>query len=156
MQIPQERLEIILSHYAMPVRFLVSAEVNYPTARGVCNVRELGHNTAVLEHVSAHNALYSLEQFGYAVLGQWLEEGRFERVISFEEYLQMRKEYVRFTQIQMRCRRKIQPNTEFPIKLQVKDHRRLYGSYHMATTYSLGKRDFFGEMHFAIIIPEKV
>jgi hypothetical protein len=112
------RLEKILALYEKPYQFLQKVEVDYPAAKGQFLIGTTKYASVPVEHLTAIEAQFCINQLSYVAFAEWICERRFpELQMSFEEYLSYMNEQMLIarTMTQIEFRKKI--STSRPINM---------------------------------------
>jgi hypothetical protein len=146
MDVPSEKLEHILAFYKPEYRVLITARVEDTDAKG--RFAALGSPFMIqpVEHVTAVEAQLCLTQLMYAACSVWAEQGKFGRVIPFDEYLGKMREHVLFVESTLRFSTKLPPNTPFDGKIYNMTLASLCGNYIMTGEAEFG--DFSSQRTF--------
>jgi hypothetical protein len=150
MQVPQERLESVLELYKPECRYLVEATAEYPKAEGKFKLGNTYYTTRKLEHMTSIETQLCLNQLSYSAFGEWLPEGRFDKAMTFDDYLELMKENVFIIESNIRFRKPIPTNGDIQGQIElmkIKRHGELYLAF---LDYDLEQGKSRGNMELAL------
>lgn len=120
MRINDDMLDKVLAIYKPGYRYLQSADMEYPAIEG----RFMLHGTEyveTLQHLTDVEAQLCLNQLCYVFFGQGMVERRWGALdqVTFDEYLDLRKENMFIADSHKRFARETDPRTPFSIRMNL-------------------------------------
>ncbi|MEM7814828.1 MAG: FcoT family thioesterase, partial [Candidatus Aenigmatarchaeota archaeon] len=112
MQVPHETLRRVLELYNPNCRYLVEADVDYPSANGKFILGPTAY-AQDMKHMTAIEAQLCLNQLCYAAFGVWLPQGMLGPAVKFPDYAALMKENMFIIDSRIRFEKPIPKDAEF-------------------------------------------
>lgn len=151
-KIPQENLERILDIYKPDCRYLREACTIYPNAKGTFRLGSTCYTTIPVEHMTAIEAQLCLNQLVFSAFSEWLSESRFDRTISFEEYVLLMKENMFLIDSNIRFKKAIPVNKDVCGQINLLKMKRHGGLYLAFLDYKLEQGKSTGKLEVALTL----
>jgi hypothetical protein len=151
MKVPQEIIGKVLALYKPNYRYLQEVEMEYPIARGRFQLGETEYCEA-LQHLTDVEAQLCLNQLCYVFFGQGVIDKRLEGFedLTFDEYLELRKENVFVTESHKKFHRETNPRDPFYGQIQLMKIRRNVNLYVLKFDFDLNEGASFGKLSTAV------
>ncbi len=132
MKVPKEIIDKVVAVYWPNYRYLKEAEVEYPIGKGQFQLGQTEY-METLQHVTDVEAQLCLNQLSYVFFGQGVIEKKWEGLddLTFDEYLELRKENMFVTESHKKFQRKINPREPFYGQIELMKIRR-HGNIYIA------------------------
>ena len=129
MKLLQENLDKVLEIYTPECRYLKEVSLNYPVAQGVFKLGNTFYSPKNVEHMTAIEVQLCLNQLCFSAFGSWLPEGKFNKSLSFNQYLDLMKENMFIIESNIRFRKPICTNGEIKGQIEITNIKKHGGLY---------------------------
>lgn len=151
MKVPQELVDKVVQVYKPNYRYLKSAEVDFPVARGRFQLGETEY-METLQHVTDVEAQLCLNQLCYVFFGQGVIEKRWEGLedLTFDDYLELRKEGMFVVDSHKTFKRETNPREAFDGQIRLMKVRRHHNIYVAKLDFDLNEGASVGELSLVL------
>jgi len=130
MKVPQEIVDKVVQLYKPNYRYLKEAYVDFPIACGIFQLGETEYCDEI-QHLTDVETQLCLNQLSYTFFGQGVIGKRWAGLddLSFDDYLELRKENMFVTESHKKFKREINPKEPFHGEIvlrKMKKHGKLY------------------------------
>ena len=148
-QVSQSKIDKILSIYEQPFVFVKSVETDYPLSLGKCIVGQTKYTSEKLEHLTAIEAQFCINQLSYVAFSEWVEEKRFDELdLSLDDYIFYMKEHMLIakTETQIQFKDKIKAYEEFSVEGKLHKFKKQEDNYFAIMDYDFEQGKAKGRM----------
>jgi hypothetical protein len=151
MKVPQELVDKVVQVYKSNYRYLKSAEVDFPIARGRFQLGETEY-METLQHMTDVEAQLCLNQLCYVFFGQGVIEKRWEGLedLTFDNYLNLRKEGMFIAESHKTFKKETNPREPFDGQIQLMKIRRHNNIYVAKLDFDLNCGASVGELSLVL------
>ena len=120
MKIPKETVDKVLAVYYPNYKYLKEADIEYPIGKGKFLIEKTGY-METLQHMTDVEAQLCLNQLCYVFFGQGVIDKKWKGLenLSFDEYLDLRKENMFITESHKKFKRETNPKEPFYGQIEV-------------------------------------
>ena len=146
----KEKLDKILEMYKPDCKYLVEVNSEYPKAQGKFKLNPTYYVINAFEHMTSIEVQLCLNQLCYSAFGDWFPEGKFEKKIYFDEYLELMKENMFIINSNIRFKKPIKTNKEILGQIKL-TKTKTYGNLCLAfLDYDLEQGKSVGRLELAL------
>ncbi len=151
MDVPKERVDKVIALYRPNYRYLKDAEIDFPIARGRFQLGEIEYCEA-LQHLTDVEAQLCLNQLSLVFFGQGIIEKRWRGLedLTFDQYLNLRKENMFITESHKKFHRETNPRDPFYGQIQLMKVRRHGNLYVAKLGFDLNEGASMGELSLVL------
>lgn len=151
MKVTQELVDKVVAMYKPNYRYLKSAEVDFPVARGRFQLGETEY-CETLQHMTDVEAQLCLNQLCYVFFGQSLIDQRWEGLedLTFDKYLELRKEGMFIVESHKTFKKETNPREPFNGQIKVAKIRRHNNIYVAKLDFDLNDGASVGELSLVL------
>ena len=151
MKVPKELVDRVVQVYKPNYRYLKSAEVYFPIARGRFQLGETEY-METLQHMTDVEAQLCLNQLCYVFFGQGVLEKRWEGLedLTFDDYLELRKEGMFIIGSHKTFKKETNPREPFEGQMQLMKVRRHKNIYVAKLDFDLNYGASVGELSLVL------
>lgn len=153
MEVPQGFVDKVVEVYYPNYRYLKSAEVGFPVAKGRFQLGQTEY-METLQHVTDIEAQLCLNQLAYVFFGNEMVNGRWPEAgkVSFDKFMGLRKENMFIVESRKKFRRQIDPRLPFSGQMELKQIRKQGNIYMARLGFDLDGKACEGELSLVLKI----
>jgi hypothetical protein len=151
MEVPQEFVDKVVEVYYPNYRYLKSADIDFPIAKGRFQLGQTEY-METLQHVTDIEAQLCLNQLAYVFFGNEIVNGRWPESgnISFDKFMALRKENMFIVESKKKFRRETDPRIPFSGHIELKRIKKQRDIYVAKIDFDLNEKACMGELSLVL------